>query len=331
MYAGVPAISVPASPSPAGDRQPEVHDPRPAPAVHHDVRGLEIPVQDAALVGRGEAGAELARDLERLGLREPADPAQQRGEVFPVHVLHREEVAPVRLADVVHAADVRMRHLPRRPHLGEEAIEKCLVRREPLRQELQRDRLAELQVVGAVDLPHAAAPDQADDAVALGEDRARREASGVDRVGGSEAPDDRGGGRAAPPTHGRLRDRRRSEVRRHPGGGREGNRFAAGGAEARAVRSFRRAARAADHVARIVPLRGPRVHDEGRPYHSSNIEGAGLCPLARRALPILCHPEERSDEGSALSLDAGTTGASPVTGRSFATLRMTGLKPDSFR
>jgi hypothetical protein len=97
-------------------------------AVHHDVGGLQIPMQDVALMCRRETGAELPRDLERLGLREPADPAQQRREIFSVHVLHRNEVAPVGLADVVHAADVRVRHLPRRPHLRKEAIEQGFVR-----------------------------------------------------------------------------------------------------------------------------------------------------------------------------------------------------------
>ena len=37
-------------------------------------------------------------------------------------------------------------------------------------QELERDRLAELQVVGAIDLAHAAAAEPADDAVAAAEE-----------------------------------------------------------------------------------------------------------------------------------------------------------------
>jgi hypothetical protein len=40
------------------------------------------------------------------------------------------------------------------------------LRGERFRQELQRDRLAQLEVVGAVDLAHATAADQSDDAVA---------------------------------------------------------------------------------------------------------------------------------------------------------------------
>jgi len=52
-------------------------------------RGLE---QDPLLVSRRETGAHLPGDLDRLVLREPADPAQQRGQVLAVHVLHRDVV-----------------------------------------------------------------------------------------------------------------------------------------------------------------------------------------------------------------------------------------------
>ena len=49
------------------------------------------------------------------------------------------------------------------------------------RQELQRDGLAELQVVGAVDLAHAAFAEQADHAIAVGEDLAWQKARTVTR------------------------------------------------------------------------------------------------------------------------------------------------------
>ena len=60
-------------------------------AVEHHVGRLQIAMQDAALVRRGEAGAELPRDLDRLVLRQPADASQQRREIFAVDVLHRHE------------------------------------------------------------------------------------------------------------------------------------------------------------------------------------------------------------------------------------------------
>ena len=49
-------------------------------------------------------------------------------------------------------------------------------------QKLQRDRQAERQVVGAVDLAHAAAPEQADDAVARGEKGTWRKRAVIDRA-----------------------------------------------------------------------------------------------------------------------------------------------------
>ena len=96
----------------------EVGDADLAAAVEHDVRRLEIAMDDAALVRGGESGADLPRDLERAIFREAADAAEQRREILAVHVLHRQERVAVDLADVVDAADVRVRDLPRHPHFG---------------------------------------------------------------------------------------------------------------------------------------------------------------------------------------------------------------------
>ena len=54
-------------------------------------------------------------------------------------------------------------------------VERGRVRRPASRQELERHRLAELQVVGAVDLAHAAAAEQPADAIASRQHRARDE------------------------------------------------------------------------------------------------------------------------------------------------------------
>ena len=74
-----------------GRGEAEVHDADPAGAVEHDVRGLQIAMDHAALVGGREAGADLPRDLERLVLRQTADTPQQRRQILAVHVLHRQE------------------------------------------------------------------------------------------------------------------------------------------------------------------------------------------------------------------------------------------------
>ena len=124
-----------------------------------------------------------------LSFGEIADALQQRRQVLAVDVLHRQEVLPVDLADVVDAADVRMRELPRDADFGEEALAADRIARQRARQELQRDRLSELEVVGAVDLAHAAAAEQADDAVAVGEDDAGGEPTDGNRIGGDRPRD----------------------------------------------------------------------------------------------------------------------------------------------
>ena len=156
--------------------QPEVGEPNLPPAVEHHVRGLQVAVQQALRVRGAQPLGDLARHVERLVEREAPDAPEQRREVLSVHELHREEVLPLGLSDVPHAADGRVRHLARGAHLGVEPLDAVAVGLEGGRQELERDRLLELEVVGAVDLAHPAAAQQAHDPVAIGEDRSRHEA-----------------------------------------------------------------------------------------------------------------------------------------------------------
>ena len=65
-------------------------------------------MEDAAFVRRGKTGTDLSNNLDRLVRREAADAAQQRREVFAVHVLHRQERVSFVFADVVDAAHVRV-------------------------------------------------------------------------------------------------------------------------------------------------------------------------------------------------------------------------------
>ena len=123
-------------------------------------------MDDPLLVSRGQTRTELAGQLHGLVPGEVADSAKERGEVFPVHVFHREELVSVHLSHVVDAAHARMRDLPRHAHLVEEATEAIGVALEPRRQELQGDRLAELEIVGPVDFSHASPAQEADNPVA---------------------------------------------------------------------------------------------------------------------------------------------------------------------
>ncbi len=129
-----------------------------------------------------------SRDLERAILRKATYSPEQRREILAVHVLHRQERVALDFIDVVHAADVRMRHLPRHPHLRVELGEPRGIAVHVPRQEFQRHRLSKLQVVGAKHFPHPALSELADDAVAPAEEGARREAAVIDIAGRREQP-----------------------------------------------------------------------------------------------------------------------------------------------
>ena len=158
-----------------GERESEVHDLRLAARVDHDVGRLQVAMQDPFRVRGHQTRRDAARDVDRFVFGESTDAPQQLREVFAVDVLHRDEVLPFPVDDVVDAADVRMRDLATETHFIVQSAEEDRVAREAGGKELQRDRLVELRVVGAIDLAHAAGAEEAGDAVAAGDDRAGRE------------------------------------------------------------------------------------------------------------------------------------------------------------
>ena len=95
----------------------EVGDPHLTAAIDHDVGRLEVTVQYALIMGSPQTGAQLTGNLDRLVAAEPADAAQQRGEVFAIDVFHRDEDFPFRLADVIDARHVGMRYSASQPNL----------------------------------------------------------------------------------------------------------------------------------------------------------------------------------------------------------------------
>ena len=72
-----------------------------------------------------------------------------------------------------------MRDRARQAHFGEEPLAGNRIAFERRRQELQRDRLAEPEVVGPVHLAHAAAPHARNDAVPLSEECAGDKCAGA--------------------------------------------------------------------------------------------------------------------------------------------------------
>ena len=72
--------------------------------------------------------------------------------------------------DVVDAADVRVCHLPREVHFALEQLDRAFVGGDGGQDGLQRDVLAQLQILRLIEFAHAAPRQVADDAKARGED-----------------------------------------------------------------------------------------------------------------------------------------------------------------
>ena len=89
---------------------------------------------------------------------------EQRREILAADVLHRQERLAVGLADVVDAADVGMRDLPRDADLAAKARQPVGDRRTSVggRNFSATDWPSE-QILGAIDLAHPASPDEPED------------------------------------------------------------------------------------------------------------------------------------------------------------------------
>ncbi len=95
---------------------------------------------------------------------------------------------PLHLSDVMDAADVRVRHLAGGPDFIEEPLEPAPVVGDLLGQELERDRLAQLEIVGAENLAHSTTADLTDDPIPPGHHGPRNEPAPSGHIGGGEPP-----------------------------------------------------------------------------------------------------------------------------------------------
>ena len=136
-------------------RDAEVGDAGPASTVDHHIGRLEVAVRQPPLVNRVKPAAQIARHVQRLRVRQPADAPQERLQILAVDVLHDDGRAGLEVDDVVKPADVRMGDLAAGAHLAQRLFGG--------RDELERHGVTELEVVGAVDLPHSAAAERRDD------------------------------------------------------------------------------------------------------------------------------------------------------------------------
>src|SRR5947209_20388652 len=131
-------------------------------------------MQNATNVRRRQTRANLARDFYCLVRRQAADASQQRSKLFSLDKFHREENLTVDLANVVNPTDVRMRHLAGDTHFAMEALHGVDILREIPGKKFKSDRLAQPEIVRAIDFAHAAFAQQTNDAIALCEDSSDR-------------------------------------------------------------------------------------------------------------------------------------------------------------
>jgi hypothetical protein len=130
----------------------------------------------------GKPGAQLTGDVSGLVFWEPSDATKRRREIFAADVLHREIEETGDFTDVVDATDIRVRDLARDSNLVVKLSEASGIPLQISWKELQRDGLAEPEIICSVNLTHAPAAEETNDSVSLAEDDTRGEAAVTDRV-----------------------------------------------------------------------------------------------------------------------------------------------------
>jgi hypothetical protein len=155
------------------DRRPRGDD---RPPGESEIRGLEVAVDDALVVGGLEAAGQLAAGAQDVLLGK-GSLAEGLVERRTGDELHDEKVDAVLGVEVQQMGDVRVGEAREGVGLLAETAASILVPQGALGEHLQRDVAVQLLVVGAVDLAHAPGSEALDDAV-VGE-RAADEARGA--------------------------------------------------------------------------------------------------------------------------------------------------------
>jgi hypothetical protein len=145
-------------------RQTEIHELGLAARGQEDVRGLDVAVHDAFLMGSIKCVGNLNADIEQRIQRERA-PRHSLLERFTLEQFHYQEELPFVLLNVVNGADVGVIQRRSRPCFAAEALQRLRIFIEFLGEKLQGDAPAKLQVFGSVDHAHAAETELFDDPV----------------------------------------------------------------------------------------------------------------------------------------------------------------------
>jgi hypothetical protein len=130
----------------------------------HHVARLQVAVDQPLGVDRPQPLGDFLAvpdDVVERARTLPDDLAQRAA----LEVLHHEEQVPVVLHDVEHRRDVGVVDPARDLDLAQEPPARGLVRGEPRRERLDRDRAVEVAVLRPIHLPHAARADELLDVV----------------------------------------------------------------------------------------------------------------------------------------------------------------------
>ena len=129
------------------------------------VGGLDVPVDEAALVGGVECVRDLGDDARRPLRLEAAAAPDQGLEVRPLDPAHRDEERALGLPRLVDGDDVRMVDRGREQRLPLEALAEAVVVGQVRSDELQRHGALQRQLGRVVDDSHTAAPGEGLDPV----------------------------------------------------------------------------------------------------------------------------------------------------------------------
>src|SRR5260370_20619383 len=125
-------------------------------AIDHDVGRIEVAMEDALRVRGRQTGAKLTREFYSLVGWKPSNAAQQCRKILAVDVLHRDKRLAADFADIINSTNVGVRHLARNANLVVKTGQHGGLVHHGFRKELQRNGLAETNVVRAVPRPHSA-------------------------------------------------------------------------------------------------------------------------------------------------------------------------------
>ena len=129
-----------------------------------EILGLQVAMDDALAVRRGETPRNLERVVDSLLLRDRTG-VELSAQRLSLEKLHHRVRDPCLRAEVEDGQDVRMGKRRDRFRLALEASQRVGIGGDGLREDLDRDVPVQLVIPRAVDLPHATSADRREDLV----------------------------------------------------------------------------------------------------------------------------------------------------------------------